>query len=482
MRFFEFKLPALGSDFSAEIEADLQTIAAALDEKPELEKQVNQELEKLLKQADSILAKNAGAAPVQKQPQQPPLDQTKENLDEDAATYTLIDDLNATIDQICAAVKNCDAIVKPFKDKIKQLRSMVEKELASALQKGKETRDIEIQQFFSGLEDQLKQLAAKAAPDAKTLKEIVIRFKSSFSDTILRDRKITQEDFATFLNDAINGRVIDMENLVKSQQGNIESYIKDPKHKEIFNIIKDDIFGYVPGGTGANLGPGEVALTMFGNPIRKGDVGDLEVNGIMYEVKGGRTTGKESGYGGRLNGKAVLKPTSGMRIITNYFAQKLPKVDPTMKGKTGKTVSRFNWNSKGISNLNNVVSESIKRKDLIRKFNQGLMLELWKTLITNNEEIKNFDNRVIAMVDPQSGIIDPANAMRISTELLYESYALSDGQLLKGKRQFNIIVLNAGTLNYRMIRKSQDISNVQIVGGISWNDANQSSSPQLYIP
>ena len=80
------------------------------------------------------------------------------------------------------------------------------------------------------------------------------------------------------------------------------------------------------------------------------------------------------------------------------------------------------------------------------------------------------------------GIVDIGKAIQTAAELLYESYALSDGQMIKGKPIFNIIVLNAGNLNYQIIRSSKDISKVRIVGGISWNDANQSTSPQLFMP
>jgi hypothetical protein len=378
-------------------------------------------------------------------------------------------------------VKKCDPIVKPFKDKINLLKIQVAKSVASAVQTGKDTRDVEIQTFFSGLEEQLRIQAAKAAPDPRILKEIVIRFKGSFSDAILRDRKITQEDFKDFLNDAISGKVIDMSSLVKSDKGNIGNFISDSKHKEIFEIIRDDVFGYIPGGTGANMGPGEVALTMFGNPIRKGEIGDLDINGVMYEVKGGRTTGKESGYGGRLNGKQVQKPTSGFVLINNFFKKYLPTVDPVGLGKTGKKVSRFNWNTKGLGVLNDVMSSAVKKKEKRELLLKELMFTLWAGLINNRDEIKNFQERVHSMVST-AGLIDIENAIKVSTELLYESYAVSDGQVIRGKPVFNIIILNAGTLNYQIIRSSKDISKVRIVGGISWTDANSSTSPQLYIP
>ena len=483
MRFFEFKLPDTQSDFGVEIQKNLDFIANSVEQNPEIEKLVNTELQKLLVQAKGTLSKVKVKTPAQPAAplNNPPAEETKEELDEDVASYALIDELSAYIDEICKVVKKCDPIVKPFKDKINLLKIQVAKSVASAVQTGKDTRDVEIQTFFSGLEEQLRILAAKAAPDPKILKEIVIRFKGSFSDAILRDRKITQEDFKDFLNDAISGRVIDMSSLVKSDKGNIGNFISDSKHKEIFEIIRDDVFGYIPGGTGANMGPGEVALTMFGNPIRKGEIGDLDINGVMYEVKGGRTTGKESGYGGRLNGKQVQKPTSGFVLINNFFKKYLPTVDPVGLGKTGKKVSRFNWNTKGLGVLNDVMSSAVKKKEKRELLLKELMLTLWAGLINNRDEIKDFQERVYSMVST-AGLIDIEKAIKISTELLYESYAVSDGQVIRGKPVFNIIILNAGTLNYQIIRSSKDISKVRIVGGISWTDANSSTSPQLYIP
>lgn len=460
MRFFEFKLPEPGSVFAKELEQYVIKLINAAKTLPETDPrraEFDQFLQKL--KVDAGIKEDAVA-------------------DADQAT------INAILSFL--AKKGSKEATRYLLDGAEILgdeavMSALQASAETHKQTGKEERSAEIQQFFSGLEDQLKTLAAKAAPNDKILKDIVRNFKAAFGETVLRDRKITQEDLSQFLNDAIDSHIIDMNAMVGTNEGNIGRFITNPKHKEIFDVIKDDIFSYIPGGTGANIGPGEVALTMFGNPIRKGDIGDLEIDGVMYEVKGGRTRGKESGYGGRLNGKAVLKPTSGLRVINEYFKKKLPDVPAVAKSEKGKPISRFNWNPKGINNLNFVVGENIKRKDRKIAFMQGLMYELWSTLITNHEEIKNFDQKVLSIVEAD-GNIDPANAMRITTELLYESYALSDGEKVRGKPQFNIIVLNAGTLNYQIIRKPQDISKVQIVGGISWTDANQSTSPQLFTP
>ncbi len=473
MRFFEFKLPEPGTDLAKQVDAELQDIVDIVDQNPAAEKKVNGKLQQIL----DFVKKSA---PDQKPPVSnvnPPPEETKEDLfSESTATLSLVDALYA---QITSSMEKAQsrAALKMIAD----LKKTISQEFAAERQAGKDIRDVEIQNFFSGLEEQLRVLAAKAAPNPNILKEIVIRFKSSFSDAILRDRKFTQEDFKDFLNDAISGKVIDMSSLVKSDKGNVNNFVTDPKHKLIFDIIKDDVFGYKPGGTGANMGPGEVALTMFGNPIRKGEIGDLDIDGIMYEVKGGQTTGKTSGYGGRMNGKQVQKPTSGFVIINNFFKKYLPQVDPIAMGPTGKKGSRFNWNTKGLNALNEIMIANVKKKDKRSILLKELMLTLWAGLINNRDEIKNFQERVYSMIN-NDGIVDIEKAIQTAAELLYESYALSDVQIIKGKPVFNIIVLNAGNLNYQIIRSSKDISKVKIVGGISWNDANQSTSPQLFMP
>ena len=63
-----------------------------------------------------------------------------------------------------------------------------------------------------------------------------------------------------------------MQSLVSVDAGNIEKYV-GAEYRAVFDGIKADVFPYSPPGTGHNMGPGEVALTMFGNPIVKGEVG-----------------------------------------------------------------------------------------------------------------------------------------------------------------------------------------------------------------
>ena len=111
------------------------------------------------------------------------------------------------------------------------------------------------------------------------------------------------------------------------------------------------------------------------------------------------------------------------------------------------------------------------------------MLDLSHAMIQNHKEIENFDGRIQSMVSDNGTISD--QAIRIITELLYESYALSDGEKdEKGNQKpFNIMVFNAQTLEYRIVRSTAGFAKqgIRVIGGIDWNDANASASPQLYI-
>ena len=76
-------------------------------------------------------------------------------------------------------------------------------------------------------------------------------------------------------------------------------------------------------------------------------------------------------------------------------------------------------------------------------------------------------------------------SVKVIVELLYESYADSDGEKDESGKQkpFNIMVFNAQSLEYKIIRATDGFVNqgIKVIGGIDWNDANASASPQLYI-
>jgi hypothetical protein len=106
--------------------------------------------------------------------------------------------------------------------------------------------------------------------------------------------------------------------LVKQQGvGKLEDYF-DPRYKNIFDEIKSELFKLKPPASGsANVGPGELALAMLGNPAEKPDKGDIKIGEEMYEIKAG-----DGSVGGRFNSSQVGKAdsawsdwTAGLRAI-----------------------------------------------------------------------------------------------------------------------------------------------------------------------
>ena len=359
----------------------------------------------------------------------------------------------------------------------------VKKDVDMIHKAGKDAGAGEVSNWFASLDDDIMRLASKASSNRTIQREITNRFKGSFTTEVLVKKNITKESLTKFLQDAEDGKVIDMQSLVSNDTGNIERYVGS-EYKSVFDAIKTDVFPYSPPGTGHNMGPGEVALTMFGNPIVKGEVGDLNVGGVLYELKGAKTrnpAGKSAKSGGRMNGKDVSKPTTGRTAIKKWVSENLGN-EALRPYVSGTKLLELNWNGKGIQNINKLIADNIQDMNERDTKMKDFMLDLWKTMIQNHTAIPNFDARIQSMVT--NGQLNDSS-VRVIVELLYESYADSDGEKDESGKQkpFNIMVFNAQSLEYKIIRATNGFGKqgIKVIGGIDWNDANASASPQLYI-
>jgi hypothetical protein len=103
-----------------------------------------------------------------------------------------------------------------------------------------------------------------------------------------------------------------MKALITNPTGNVRDFVVNNRvNNKMFDIfVNQDIFSYAPGTTSGGVGPGEMALSMMGNPAQKGKTGDLLIDGKEIEIK----AGGQKGSGGRLNSKALTKPTTGWKI------------------------------------------------------------------------------------------------------------------------------------------------------------------------
>jgi hypothetical protein len=323
----------------------------------------------------------------------------------------------------------------------------------------------------------LRPLILKVSADKKIQAEVKSQLEGWFSNLVLRDRKVTKDDMLAFLNEAAQGHIIDMKNLVKKDKGNVSNFV-NPNYSDIFELFKDRMFKYKPGGSGASIGPGEIAFTLLGNPAEKAAIGDIRVDGVMYEIKGGYNL-----KGGRLGSKQVKKPISAWSWIVDFFKTNVPSLNPTFTTAKNKQGMKYNWNPKGISLLNQDLVAAIPNKAKRTKILLSFLNGLWKYMILNHESISNMDKMMHDMIDVSTGTLDVGKTIQNTTKILYEAYKLSDGDIAPGSKKpyLNILVLNTETLNYQIIRSSKDIDKVDIKSGIVWNDNTASASPQLYI-
>ena len=229
MRFFEFKLPAEGSDLSAVINAELEKLSAIVDQKPEIQSSINAELEKLIAMAKDASAEPvanepvpdpAVAKPIATPPNQPPAEETKETMfDEAAAAISMTDSLVKTLmaelanvvdkakkKAILGMLKNLVAEAKQEefsagKDIINQLKvsaNILAAKISGTLEALKEQYDEQIKDGDPNDEDAPRR---ELKPPKEVNKELVDLIESIFNKPINRAnsrhaRKCTDESQA----------------------------------------------------------------------------------------------------------------------------------------------------------------------------------------------------------------------------------------------------------------------------------------------
>jgi hypothetical protein len=235
-----------------------------------------------------------------------------------------------------------------------------------------------------------------------------------------------------------------------------------------------------------------MALSMMGNPAEKGKTGDLLIDGKELEIKAGGA----SGSGGRLNSKALTKPTTGWKVwsenisqimqnapdepLTRVTSQKtgatltltksLKGWDGNFTSKEGKLGSAYNFLPTIVPLLNSEILAPYSDKQQTEK----LFVESFKAMTGNWDQIKN--------VNPDELIIDAVNAdgtvdfipmAKAWARVAYESYHLADGIEA-------IMFLRTDTLNYVIVDNGEDFINnfdKLKVSGFVWNDDQQNPTP-----
>jgi len=361
---------------------------------------------------------------------------------------------------------------------------------------------------------QAKSVAVNAGKFAQTLAEAM----SGKVLKLLSEGSTTTDQIKDFLQACLDGRVINLEDMVKSNQGNIDDYV-NPQYEDAYRMfVEENIFSYSPGATSGAIGPGELALAMLGDPANKAtEGGDLYIgsgkNKKLYEIKAGKGTS-----GGRMNSKKIVSATAGYpvwerginKILRDAKAegnieisdkkgksQKIPlqTYDGSTHNKTGKgwkKGSRYNFNPSGIMALNDDIlvpyaAEAAKNTNQTAKdVTYTLFHDAFKSLIGNWDDIKNADKVIYNAVN-EDGTVDYNTMAKAYTSLAYKSYQLAD-------KVNDILFIRTDTRHFAIIEghddfmdaiqfgkndKGKDIQTgrVQIGSGFTWNDDQQTPTP-----
>jgi hypothetical protein len=520
MRFFEFKLPAEGSDLSAVINAELEKLSTIVDQKPEIQTSINAELEKLIAMAKDASAEPAANEPVPDPaaktiatlPDQPPAEETKETQFDEAAavmdTDMLINTLMAEIENVIdkAKKKTMLAIVKNLVATAKQEEFTAGKGIkdqlkASAIALASKISGT-LNAVAAGYNEQIRdgdpQAPKRKAVSPKEINvELIDLIDGIFNKPVGQANTIQQRDDVSkkvldFMKRCETG-IIDLKAKIAEGRGVITSGISG-EDQEILDMLENALMKAKPGKTAGNWGPGELGLAILGTPVNKGSKGDLDVGGEMIELKASQNPKK----GGRFGSTALQRGTDGkgeyvaalgeLLTIAGYKPRQLldksgPKyigLIPAAKGKT-KIVSHLSFGQTFIeAGLNPKIKDRVSQADTLEFLEMvaiSCITAEYKTKIGTRTLFKNCAN-------PDGTINLPLFNLKYS-QMLYSLYQETDDV---GK----IMVLNPLTGSYYVLTGPKDLATATKSDGknapvqfstvtIDFSDSQGKASPQIGI-
>jgi hypothetical protein len=514
MRFFEFKLPEPGTDFSAQIEAELNNLSKIVDEKPDVEAKVNAELQRLIKLAKTPeVTPLSSTAPQQTPPGQPPASETKETMfDEAAAAISMTDSLVSTLMTELANVvdsakkKAILGMLKNLVAEAKQEEFSAGKDIINQLKSSANILAAKISGTLEALKQQYDEQLSEGDPQApkrdskspkEVNKELIDLIEGIFNKPISQANTIQQRDAVakkvlSFMKRCEVG-VIDLKAKIAAGKGIITSGIGN-EDQEILDMLENALMKAKPGKTAGNWGPGELGLAILGTPVNKGSKGDLDVGGEMIELKASQNPKK----GGRFGSTALQRGTDGKADYTEALRdllttagynpkQLLDKSNPkyiglvsAAKGKT-KIISHLSFGQTFIeAGLNPKIKGRVSPDDTLNFLEMvaiSCITKEYKYDIRTKPLFKN-------CVNGDSTINLPMFNLKYS-EMLYDLYQKTDDV---GK----IMVMNPLTGSYFILGGPKDLAKAAKGDGqnapiqfstitIDFSDSQGKASPQIGI-
>ena len=161
MRFQDFSsskklLEAAQTDMERDLEVIEKELSSAVKSDRFLVQKTNGLLQLLINKATMVINRNR-----HKQRQNPGTYRDENQLNEDIATYSLIDELNDKIATICIEVPNCDPIVGTFRETIAKLRATVDGAFEASKAEGRAEAEKAVADFMKLIDEKLAKLAQK---------------------------------------------------------------------------------------------------------------------------------------------------------------------------------------------------------------------------------------------------------------------------------------------------------------------------------
>lgn len=344
-----------------------------------------------------------------------------------------------------------------------------------------------------------KKMAVNAEKFTKTLKQALFGKILDMQE----GSDVTGQEIKEFLEACVRGDVINMLQVIGTSQGNIKDHVNQ-KYQKVFDVfVEENIFSYAPGTTSGAIGPGEMALSMMGNPAEKGKKGDLKIGDEEVEIKASAKTG------GRFNSKAIAKATTGWQTWAkkiNDIMSQAPEdatISVTQKDGSEKLIpareyngnrhnvikgkakegSKYNWNASGFKALNiEVLQPYSNLRQTFDLFESSI-----RALVQNYDKLdkpqqgnahhKPFNpGDLIEAAINDDGTVDMKKMNIAYSKIAYASYHLADGIT-------TVMLLRTDNLSYTIFRNADELvdqmnsDSIITGGGFNWNDDQQTPTP-----
>ena len=277
----------------------------------------------------------------------------------------------------------------------------------------------------------------------------VRQYKDIVSRVILKslaNNGIDEKRVKKFLNKLLSDGILDVRALLTPKIVHKAEDIIDPANRDVFDLIKIDLFQQISGKIGemGDVGKGEFLLDIISPKVkRRGAPGDLDVNGVKIELKAGQ------------NGR--LGPSGSQSLVGRFNLEFLPLIKKLVPKKVKNLPPLTAFNPKqDMSEF----SDFFETTPNIKLALTTLLQMHYPNVATS--EIKAMTSKIVA----SDGTI---NGQKLKTEMLKTSYA----EYKKEKAFDGIIIMDEGVTSFLYVNTPEDIA--AVAGSLkviypSWTD------------